>query len=135
MTHLPLKVGLAALALFSLGACSAYAQSIGEQEYVNNCASCHGEGGMGDGPLANLMTVPVPDLTVIAANNDGVFPMLEMIQVIDGRTGIRGHGYPMPVWGQQFQADAADVAGPYGSELMVRGRVLELAEYLASIQQ
>jgi hypothetical protein len=61
--------------------------------------------------------------------------MLEMIQVIDGRTGVRGHGYPMPVWGDRFDAEVGEEAGAYGGELVVRGRVLALATYLQSIQE
>lgn len=134
MTHLSLKAGLAALALFSLGACSAYAQSVGEQEYMRSCATCHGVDGTSNTPFADLMTVAPPDLTTLTADNDGVFPMLQVIHMIDGRSGLRGHGSEMPIWGDRY-ADAADMAGTYGAELIVRGRVLELAEYLASIQQ
>jgi mono/diheme cytochrome c family protein len=134
MTHLPLKVGLAALALFSLGACSAYAQSFGEQEYMRSCGTCHGVDGTSNTPFSDLLTVAPPDLTTLAANNDGVFPMLQVIHMIDGRSGLRGHGSEMPIWGDRY-ADDADLAGTYGAELIVRGRVLELAEYLASIQQ
>lgn len=35
--------------------------------YLRHCASCHGEKGKGDGPLAKLVNPPVPDLT------EGVF--------------------------------------------------------------
>jgi hypothetical protein len=31
--------------------------------------------------------------------------MLKRIQLFDGRTGIRGHGDPMPVRGQRFKDD------------------------------
>ncbi|MCR8549815.1 cytochrome c [Salipiger sp. P9] len=112
---------------------SAQADQAGEAEYLNHCAACHGVSGTGDGPLAEMMTVPVPDLTQISARNDGAFPMLAMIQVIDGRTGVRGHGYPMPVWGQRFK-DSAEEMGSYGSEIEVRGRILSLAYFLESIQ-
>jgi hypothetical protein len=71
----------------------------GLEEYVQACASCHGIAGQGNGPLAEFMTVTVPDLTRISQANDGVFPMLQVIQIIDGRTGVRGHGSEMPVWG------------------------------------
>ena len=110
------------------------ADELGESEYLNACASCHGESGAGDGPLAQLMTVKVPALTGLSAANDGVFPMLEVIQTIDGRQGIRGHGYPMPVWGKRFKDDI-ESAGPYGAEAIVRGRILSLAYYLETIQQ
>lgn len=128
---------IAGIAVFGavIGAGAALAQSAGEQEYMNYCASCHGADAKGDGPLADLMTVEVPDLTTIAAANDGEFPMLQTIQVIDGRSGVRGHGYPMPVWGDRFNAEAGDAGGTYGNELMVRGRVLALATYLESVQE
>lgn len=126
-----------AIALAGLAATSggALADHTGENEYMQACASCHGTGGLGDGPLAELMTVPLPDLTQISANNDGQFPTLKVIQVIDGRTGIRGHGYPMPVWGDRFKAEAEGVMGEYGAELEVRGRILSIVYYLESIQK
>ena len=43
--HAAVLFGLAALALFALGACSAHAQSVGEQEYMRSCATCHGVDG------------------------------------------------------------------------------------------
>lgn len=110
------------------------AEELGQNEYQNSCASCHGENAAGDGPLAELMTVPVPALTGLSEANDGVFPMLDVIQTIDGRQGIKGHGYPMPVWGNRFK-ESAEMAGPYGAEVIVRGRILSLAYYLESIQQ
>lgn len=110
------------------------ADEVGRTEYMNSCASCHGEAADGNGPLAELMTVPVPPLTTLSAQNDGVFPMLRVIHTIDGRPGIKGHGYPMPVWGQRFKADVGN-AGPYGAESVVRGRILSLALYLSSIQE
>lgn len=113
---------------------AAVADETGKDEYMSSCASCHGEAADGAGPLAELMTVTVPPLTNLSARNDGAFPMLAVIQTIDGRQGIKGHGYPMPVWGKRFQADMPD-AGPYGREVLVRGRILSLALYLESIQQ
>lgn len=112
----------------------ARADEAGQSAYMNACASCHGPDGLGDGPMAEFMSVKVPDLTQLSASNEGVFPMLEVIQIIDGRTGVRGHGSEMPVWGDQFRADAS-AAGPYGGEVIARGRVLSLAYYLQSIQK
>jgi mono/diheme cytochrome c family protein len=122
------------LAAGVLSAGMAIADETGKQEYMNNCASCHGESGKGQGPLAELMTVDVPSLTALAANNDGVFPMLAVIHSIDGRQGTRGHGYPMPVWGDRFSR-STDATDPYGNEVVVRGRVLSIAYYLESIQE
>ncbi|MBF9059836.1 c-type cytochrome [Rhodobacterales bacterium HKCCSP123] len=121
------------LAAFS-GAAQAQSAA-GANEYAWACASCHGLAAHGDGPLAEYMSVEVPDLTGIAARNNGVFPMLQVIHIIDGRTGVRGHGSMMPVWGDRFEASAASDAGDYGTEVMVRGRILALATYLEAIQQ
>lgn len=110
------------------------ADELGKSEYMNACASCHGEAGAGDGPLAGLMTVEVPALTGLTAANDNVFPMLKVIHTIDGRQGTRGHGSHMPVWGFWFKKDVGD-AGPYGGEATIRGRILSIAYYLESIQQ
>jgi mono/diheme cytochrome c family protein len=113
---------------------TARADDAGQKEYMNACASCHGPAGLGDGPMAEFMSVKVPDLTQLSAQNDGVFPMLDVIQMVDGRTGVRAHGSEMPVWGNQFKGEAS-AAGPYGGEVIARGRVLSLAYYLESIQK
>ncbi|WP_353472821.1 c-type cytochrome [Salipiger sp. H15] len=113
---------------------AALAQDAGKTEYMSACASCHGEGGTGDGPLAEYLTVTPADLTQIAAHNDGEFPLLKVIQTIDGRSGTRGHGGPMPVWGQRFKEDLSGEIGVYASEIVTRGRILALAEYVESIQ-
>ena len=41
------------------------AETVGEAEYMNHRATGHGASGSGDGLFAELMTVPVPDLTHI----------------------------------------------------------------------
>jgi mono/diheme cytochrome c family protein len=107
----------------------------GRDEYLAACASCHGEAADGKGPIASMFRVPIPDLTGIAARNEGVFPTLKMIQVIDGRAAIRGHGDPMPIFGRRYQIPATDAAGAFGSEVLVRARILELVTYLQSIQK
>ncbi|MWD29099.1 c-type cytochrome [Aquicoccus sp. SCR17] len=121
-------------ALLSVTTSAALAQDAGKVEYMNSCVICHGENGKGHGSLTKLLTVEVPDLTQIAARNDGEFPMLSVIHIIDGRTRIRGHGDPMPIWGQRFKEASAGL-GSYESELLVRGRVLALATYLEGIQE
>ena len=107
----------------------------GREEYLEACAACHGENADGNGPIATMFKERVPDLRKIAAGNDGVFPTLEIFQIIDGRTGIRGHGAPMPLFGKRYKAELEDEIGPYGAEQVVRARVLELVLYLQSIQE
>ena len=110
------------------------ADMAGKSQYMNACASCHGESGKGDGHLAGFLSVDLPDLTMLAQRNDGMFPMLNVIHIIDGRSGMRGHGGDMPVWGDRFSMKIEN-PGPYGAEVIIRGRTLSLAYYLESIQQ
>ncbi len=123
----------AALTLTPL-ATGALAQSAGESEYMVACAICHGESGKGAGPFAEVLNIMVPPLTGLAAAHDGVFPYLDVFMVIDGRTGVRGHGGPMPIWGDRFKAAAADL-GPYSAEIVARGRIAVLTDYIESIQE
>jgi mono/diheme cytochrome c family protein len=106
----------------------------GQQEFITACAACHGEAADGNGPISGMFKQRIPDLTGLAQRNDGVFPMLRVIQTIDGRAAVKAHGNPMPVFGHRYEADTMDRTGILGSEAIVRGRVLELALYLQSIQ-
>jgi mono/diheme cytochrome c family protein len=110
-------------------------QDAGHDEYMIACAVCHGESGRGDGPFAGVMNLEVPGLTMLAKQNDGEFPFLKTLMIIDGRTGIRGHGGPMPIWGDRFSDAAEASVGPYGAEVVARGRLLSLVYYLESIQE
>ena len=108
-------------------------QDFGEKTYEKYCSTCHGHEATGGGDLTQVLTVDVPDLTQLSARNDGEFPMLRVIHVIDGRTGMRGHGGTMPVYGALFD-DEYESAGPFGAPVYTRGRILSLAYYLESLQ-
>ncbi len=96
-------------------------------DYVASCAACHGKSGEGDGPLVPDLKTQPPNLTLLAKNNDGVFPTEILYRIIDGRKTIRAHGtYDMPVWGSLFQRD--------GTEEAVKKRISGIIEYLKSIQ-
>ena len=58
---------------------------IGQREYLSNCVACHGIAGKGDGPVAPILKAQVPDLTLMARNNGGVFPFARVYESIDGR--------------------------------------------------
>ena len=109
--------------------------SAGKTEYMVACAVCHGESGKGDGSFSSLMNVPVPNLTTLAAENEGNFPFLKVFMTVDGRTMAEGHGAPMPVWGDRYSADAEGDYGTYGAEVVTRGRILTLVNYLETIQE
>lgn len=121
--------------MVSVGAASAQTTDIGAELFGSFCSACHGAGGLGDGDMADVVNVKSPNLTLLSKNNDGVFPMQRVLQVIDGRSGVRAHGGPMPFWGEVFTDEVGDSEGAYGGVLEVRGRILSLAMYLESIQK
>jgi mono/diheme cytochrome c family protein len=124
----------AAIALAS--AATAQDGGVGGQEYMIACAGCHGESGRGDGPLAGLLEIDTPNLTMLAEKAGGTFPYEETLLVIDGRNEIRAHGSEMPVWGDRFFVGTASLGGldPAQAELVAKGRILALVGYLKSIQ-
>lgn len=118
-------------------ATSAAAQesTLGKDMFEQYCATCHGTDAKGDGPLTYNMANEVPALTGLSAANDGQFPLLDVIQTIDGRSGVRGHGGPMPIYGGLFQNELEPLIGRMGAEAIVRGRVLAIAEYISGLQE
>lgn len=124
-------LSLTCAAALATGAALAQDADVGAGLYADYCAACHGATGKGDGDMANVITIPSPDLTSLAARNGGTFPMLQVIHIIDGRTGVRAHGGAMPIFGRSFASDGDG----YGGVLESRGRILSLAMYLESIQQ
>jgi len=72
-----------------------------------HCASCHGEDARGDGPVAEFISVKVPDLTQISAAHGGSFPDEDVFRIIDGQAQLPAHGTRhMPVWGYEFSSQA-----------------------------
>jgi len=125
---------LAALLLVALPF-STFAEDYGEAEFMTACAVCHGESGLGDGPMAGLLNIEVPGLTRLAADNGGVFPVMETLATIDGRSEVVGHGGPMPVWGDRYTTSADALGGLFDAEVIARGRLLSLVYYLEAIQE
>ena len=105
----------------------------GEIEFQRNCASCHGQEGKGDGPMAKLLTVKPADLTKLTERNKGTFPFWQVYGIIDGRERIQGHGpREMPIWGDRFQQEAG--GDDIDARSLVAGRILGLVFYLRQIQ-
>jgi hypothetical protein len=106
----------------------------GTQMYGRLCTSCHGVSGKGDGLMAPLLKVDVPDLTHIARRHDGEFPAEYVRRTIDGRFEQRAHGLPyMPVWGWKFH----DRENPNDPDERARADAMidRLVGYLQSIQE
>jgi len=109
----------------------------GKSEYQAACANCHGIDGKGKGPLSTQLTVMPADLTVLAKNNNGVFPLAAVYELVDGRGEnkiVMAHGTrDMPIWGDRYRPGPDAAFYPY-ADLYVRTRILAVIDYLNSIQ-
>jgi mono/diheme cytochrome c family protein len=102
----------------------------GQEMYKNYCAVCHGVEGKGNGPAAEALKVPTPDLTTLAQKNGGKYPAMRVSTVLRGEQMMPSHGSKdMPVWGDLFW----HLSGGRGSE--VQQRIANLNTYIESLQK
>jgi mono/diheme cytochrome c family protein len=135
-------IGLATLCATGVARADAQAIDMGRAEYMSACASCHGAGGKGDGPVSPALVKKASDLTTLARRNGGALPVQLVWEMIDGRSqvplGSFAHGSrEMPVWGDDYRATALLSPNPAIAtqpEWYVRGRIVALIDYLQRIQ-
>lgn len=115
---------------------------IGEDEYKSHCAVCHGPDGKGNSAFSGLITIALPDLTRLSANNGGVFPLNRVYAIVDGREELKAHGTRyMPIWGSRYSAELTEAIDPFlpnrekAIEKIVNTRIVELVFYIASLQK
>ena len=113
----------------------AVAQDAGRDDYRLACGGCHGADATGDGLRAQKKGFSAPDLTGLSQSNGGNFPRERMRALIDGRSGQRGHGYPMPVWGDRFRALSGHKTGTPEAEAEVKARIDGILDYLQRVQR
>jgi mono/diheme cytochrome c family protein len=102
----------------------------GRQMFDAYCASCHGQGGKGNGPAAPALKNMPTDLTQLAARNGGTYPASHVTLVIKGDTLTAAHGSKeMPVWGPVFLNLERD------DPAMAQLRLRNLTKYIEGMQQ
>lgn len=100
----------------------------GPELFRAHCAPCHGVDAKGAGPAASALKAKVPDLTLLARNNRGQFPVAHVRQMIIGDNVVAAHGSrEMPMWGPIFHQIESDM--DWGNV-----RLENLVRYLESIQ-
>ncbi len=96
--------------------------------YLDNCATCHGTYGEGDGPMAPELAVALKDLRYLSARNAGQFPERFVRDIIDGRAMRAAHGPEgMPVWGAEFARE--------GDGETAEAKIDALVEFLRRMQK
>jgi mono/diheme cytochrome c family protein len=104
----------------------------GRVAFVRYCASCHGVGGDGTGPVASALLRRPPDLRHLSGRYGPPLDHERIGALIDGRAPVAAHGSrEMPVWGERFDLPPDDVS----RERTITERVAELVAYLQSIQR
>ena len=136
--RLALKVSLLLSAAFMWSAMSDTPwQAVPVQEDYNSgaylyrafCASCHGESGKGDGPVADLSERRPSDLTILSTRAGGVFPRVRVLGILDGTAAVRGHEPPaMPNWTRVLRRTEGD------DERVVRKRLDALVSHVETLQ-
>jgi mono/diheme cytochrome c family protein len=113
----------------------------GAHLYMNYCASCHGVGGRGDGPLVMVLVAKPANLTRLAEKYGRPLPVDKLAAFIDGRTDVKAHGpREMPVWGEQlYRGEAGKSPAPDSPSGRVReaarqGTIDLILAYLETIQ-
>jgi mono/diheme cytochrome c family protein len=105
----------------------------GQALYAQHCSACHGLLAEGDGPVADVMRVTVPNLRTLQARANGTFPRDAVMRYIDGRDLPAAHGDRyMPVWGEQFAS--ADSNGEAADDALADLRIAAIVDFLEQIQ-
>lgn len=99
------------------------------------CWQCHGQDASGTGPMAEMLAISTPDLTRLAARNNGVFPLEAVARQIDGRDVLLAHGGEMPIFGPLLDSDKAIALPlPSGQPMMIGLPLANVIVYLTSLQ-
>ena len=134
----PALLAAALLATALLAACvttEPEPQITGKALFEDNCASCHGVSGIGDGPAASGLSKPPADLTHISARNGGEFPMARVMSTINGYFRTDDTATIMPHFGDLLEGDTVLVDTGDGILTPTPERLVLLGEYLRSIQK
>jgi hypothetical protein len=128
-----MKHFLALLPLLLIGT-TMEAQSAGEALFMENCVACHGTAGRGDGPLAAGLATKPANLTEIAARRNGVWPMLEIMSVIDGYSRNTLPREDMPVFENFLDNEMVEFDTGNGANTLVPEKLIDIVEFLLSLQ-
>lgn len=114
-------------------ACALTPMPSGAAMYRQNCASCHGPTGAGDGPVAADLPVPPADLRGLAQANGGVFPAERVMATIYGYRG-KDDAALMPEFGPILASPPVIWIAPDGRGISTPSALVALAEHVESLQ-
>lgn len=107
----------------------------GRDLYRQNCVACHGPTAGGNGPMAEILAVPTPNLRLLAQGNGGRFPLYRVAARIDGRDPLLAHGGPMPLFGSAFEGEDVALKTDTGQPMLTSRPIADLLAFLELIQE
>ena len=93
-----------------------YAQGQGKHLFDRYCATCHGDGGKGDGQNASNLNPSVPDLTTSKNLADGAY----VRRVITEGSAAVGRSPLSPPWGRSLSPQQIEYLAEYCQSLAAR---------------
>lgn len=97
--------------------------------YRTFCASCHGDTGRGDGPVADLAVRRPANLTTLALRHGGVYPRAAVRATLDGTSAVEGHAGPgTPDWAESLRRSAR------GDERAVQQQIDAIVAHVETLQ-
>ena len=133
----PCLLTLAGVAAVALTACvlpTPAPETTGASDFTTYCAVCHGPAGKGDGELAGELAKKPADLSGLAKRNNGEFPTTRVMAQIWGYAGAKAQGI-MPNFGPLLEGEMVPYDGGDGIDTPTPIRLVELAEYLKTLQE
>ena len=130
-----MKLMMIAAAALVAGAAQAQDVHEGRLLYERHCATCHGLDADGQGPMAPALVLQPVDLTELALNNSGTFPMARVVKRIDGRDPLLAHGNEMPVYGDLFAGRDLVIRSETGETIRSTEPMADLVAWLESLQR
>ncbi len=106
----------------------------GKTLYVRYCAACHGVDGRGDGPEDLRLNTPPADLTKIAARRDGMWPALEIMDILSGYSRNVLPREDMPVIVDILDHEMSEFDPGNGEPILMPTKLIAIANYLESLQ-
>lgn len=120
-------------ALTGVAACSGGALDEGGLLFRQNCVTCHGRTGAGDGPMADKLPVRPANLRGLSAANGGVFPAERVMATIYGYSG-KNYRALMPEFGPVLESPPIDWTAPDGRVISTPSALVALAGYIETLQ-
>lgn len=120
--------------LVLVAACTMAPAHPGRVTFMHYCAGCHGASGTGNGALASNLPVQPADLTALKAANGGAFPTEHVLATVHGYPG-KHESAVMPEFGPLLSGPKQIWVSPKGEEVMTPVALLDLADFLETLQR